>query len=63
MEKAYSVISNAKFGNAFMQTSNLFLDCIMKVKLADMCLSLCISIEYECISRFTAEEFPNFDRL
>ena len=63
MEKTYSLISKAKFGKAFMQTSDLFPDFIMKVKLADMCISLCISREYEGNSRFSAEEFPNFDRL
>jgi hypothetical protein len=63
VEKTYSLISNAKFGNAFMQTSDLFLDRIMKVKLADICISLCISRKYECSSRFPAEEFPNFDHL
>jgi len=46
-----------------MQTSNLFLGRIMKIKLADVCMSLCIPREYECIPRFTVEEFPNFDRL
>jgi len=35
----------------------------MKVKLVDMCLSSRISRQYECISRFPAEKFPNFDRL